>query len=146
MSKSVNKAFLLGNLGRDPELRTTPSGKSVCNFSLATTARVGGEDKTEWHRIVCWQQTADFVGQYLHKGDQVFVEGRLETRNWEDKDGGKRQTTEIIAWDVVATRSSSQREDSRAERRDSRREQPNQGWNNYDDDGNGTPEDGDLPF
>jgi single-strand DNA-binding protein len=100
---SVNKVILVGNLGRDPEVRATPSGQSVCNFSLATTERYtdrGGQqrDQTEWHNVVVWGKMADVCGQYLKKGRQVYIEGRLTTRQYEAKDGtGKRYRTEIVA-------------------------------------------------
>ncbi len=100
---SVNKVILIGNLGRDPELRYTQSGQAVANFSLATTERFGGRDggeqreQTEWHRIVTWGKTAENCAQYLSKGRSVYVEGRIQTRDWEDKDGNKRSTTEIVA-------------------------------------------------
>ncbi len=96
---SVNKVFLLGNIGRDPELRRTSSGKAVATFTLATSERARGEggDRTEWHRIVVWDRLAEQCDQYLSKGRQVFVEGRLQTRSWEDRTGAKRQTTEIVA-------------------------------------------------
>jgi single-strand DNA-binding protein len=100
---SVNKVILVGNLGRDPEVRATPSGQSVCNFSLATTERFtdrAGQqrDQTEWHNVVVWGKQADLCGQYLKKGRQVYVEGRLTTRQYEAKDGtGKRYRTEVVA-------------------------------------------------
>src|SRR5262245_33647669 len=99
---SVNKVILVGNLGRDPEIRYTQQGTAVANFSLATTDRFknrGGEmqERTEWHRIVAWDKLAEICGQYLAKGRQVYIEGRLQTREWEDKDGNKRSTTEIVA-------------------------------------------------
>ena len=98
----VNKAILIGNLGRDPELRYTQSGQAVTNFSLATSENwtdKNGErtEKTEWHRIVAWGKTAELCAQYLSKGRTVYIEGRLQTRDWEDKEGVKRQTTEIVA-------------------------------------------------
>jgi len=98
----VNKAILVGNLGRDPELRTTPNGQSVVNFTLATSETwtdKSGErvERTEWHRIVVWGRTAEMCNQYLSKGRTVYVEGRIQTREWEDKDGNKRYTTEINA-------------------------------------------------
>jgi single-strand DNA-binding protein len=98
----VNKAILVGNLGRDPELRTTPNGQSVVNFTLATSETwtdKSGErvERTEWHRIVAWGRTAEMCNQYLSKGRTVYVEGRIQTREWEDKDGNKRYTTEINA-------------------------------------------------
>jgi single-strand DNA-binding protein len=97
----VNKAILVGNLGRDPELRYTGSGTAVANFTLATTERVksgdGYEERTEWHRIVAWGRTAELCAQYLNKGRSVYIEGRIQTREWEDKEGQKRKTTEIVA-------------------------------------------------
>ncbi|MFP6654991.1 MAG: single-stranded DNA-binding protein [Myxococcota bacterium] len=98
----VNKAILIGNLGRDPELRTTPNGQSVVNFTLATSESwtdKSGErvERTEWHRIVVWGRTAEMCNQYLSKGRSVYIEGRIQTREWEDKDGNKRTTTEINA-------------------------------------------------
>jgi single-strand DNA-binding protein len=100
---SVNKIILVGNLGRDPEVRATPSGLSVCNFSLATTERYQGRDgqnheQTEWHNIVVWGKQAELCGQYLKKGRQIYVEGRITNREYEARDGsGKRQRTEIVA-------------------------------------------------
>jgi single-strand DNA-binding protein len=100
---SVNKVILVGNLGRDPEVRSTPSGQSVCTFSLATTDRFtdrSGQqrEQTEWHNIVAWGKQAELCGQYLKKGRQVYVEGRLTTRQYEAKDGtGKRYRTEVVA-------------------------------------------------
>src|SRR5512147_220651 len=98
---SVNKVILIGNLGRDPELRYTKNGQAVANFTLATTERYspreGGEarEQTEWHRIVTWGKTAENCAQYLSKGRSVYVEGRIQSREWEDKEGNKRSTTEI---------------------------------------------------
>src|SRR5579885_162118 len=100
---SVNKVILVGNLGRDPELRATPSGQSVCSFSVATTERFTDRtgqqrEQTEWHNVVAWGKQADLCGQYLKKGRQVYVEGRLTTRQYEAKDGtGKRYRTEVVA-------------------------------------------------
>ncbi|MBL03635.1 uncharacterized protein METZ01_LOCUS152975 [marine metagenome] len=98
---SVNRVILVGNLGRDAELKYTPSGAAVSNFSIATSEswkdKNSGErkEKTEWHRIVIWGKTAENLSQYLLKGKQIYVEGRLETRQWEDKEGQKRSTTEV---------------------------------------------------
>ena len=98
----VNKAILVGNLGRDPEIRTTPSGQSVAKFSLATTSRWKDRDgnrqeRTEWHNIVCWGRQAEIAGQYLTKGRQIYVEGRLQTDSWEDRETGKKMyRTEIV--------------------------------------------------
>ena len=105
MSSSINRITLLGNLGSDPEIKFTGSGVAVCNFSIATTNRFkrGDEwqEETEWHRLVTWNKTAEACAQYLNKGSQVYVEGRLQTRSWEDKDGNKRYSTEIVASNVV---------------------------------------------
>ena len=101
---SYNKVTILGNLGRDPELRTTPAGNSVANFSVATTDKWGqGEDRqerTEWHRVVVWGKLAEVCGEYLGKGRQVLVEGRLQSHSYEDNEGIKRYVTEIIAHQV----------------------------------------------
>jgi single-strand DNA-binding protein len=99
---SVNKVILVGNLGKDPELRYTPSGAAVVNFSLATSETYKDRDgnrqtKTEWHNIVAWRQLAEICGKYLHKGKQVYIEGSLQTRKWQDRDGNDRYTTEILA-------------------------------------------------
>jgi single-strand DNA-binding protein len=97
----LNKAILIGNLGRDPEIRYTPSGLAVANFSLATTenwTKDGQkESRTEWHRIVAFGRLAEICGEYLAKGKQIYIEGKIQTREWEDKDGNKRFTTEIVA-------------------------------------------------
>ncbi len=105
-SRSINKVLLIGNLGRDPEVRYTASGRAMATFSLATSMRWkdqdgGDQEKTEWHRIVAWGRLGEICGQYLNKGKQVFVEGRLQSRDWEDKDGNKRTTVEIVANEVV---------------------------------------------
>ena len=99
---SVNKVIIVGNVGRDPELRYTQSGQPVASFSIATNERFkdrdgNWKDRTEWHRIVAWARLAEICGEYLRKGSQVYVEGRIQTRDWEDKEGNKRQTTEIVA-------------------------------------------------
>jgi len=98
---SVNKAIIIGRLGRDPELRTTPSGKSVTSFSVATTNRWKdqngqNQESTEWHNIVLWGRQAELAKEYLAKGRQVYIEGRIQTRNYQDKDGVQRYRTEII--------------------------------------------------
>ncbi len=102
---SVNKVILVGRLGQNPEVRYTPSGAAVANFSIATSEtwvdKSGQkQDKTEWHRIVVWGKTAENCSQYLTKGRQVYVEGRLQTRQWQDKDGQTKSTTEIQAQTV----------------------------------------------
>ena len=100
---SVNKVIIIGNLGRDPEVRYTPSGSAVCNVSVATTRNWKNKDsgdkqeETEWHRVVFYDRLAEIAGEYLKKGRPVYVEGRLKTRKWQDKEGRDTYTTEIIA-------------------------------------------------
>jgi single-strand DNA-binding protein len=98
----LNKVFLIGNLGQDPEVRHTNSGQPVANLRLATSRRVKDRDgnwgdQTEWHSVVCFARTAETAGQYLRKGSKVFVEGRLQTRSWEDREGKKQYRTEVVA-------------------------------------------------
>ena len=102
MASGLNKAILIGNLGKDPEVRYTPSGVAVANFSIATsetwTNKEGQkETRTEWHRVVAFARLAEICGEYLSKGKQVYIEGRIQTRDWEDQNGVKRYTTEIVA-------------------------------------------------
>ncbi len=100
---SVNKVIILGRLGQDPEIKYTQSGMAVANFSLATSefwndkATGQKQEKTEWHRVVVWGKLGELCNQYLAKGRQAYVEGRLQTRSWDDKDGVKKYTTEIVA-------------------------------------------------
>ena len=98
----INKVILIGNLGADPEMRYTPSGTAVATLSLATSRRWkdkdgSQQDETEWHRVVVWAQSAEFCGNYLAKGSKVYIEGRLQTRKWQDQNGNDKYTTEIIA-------------------------------------------------
>lgn len=103
MARGVNKVILIGNLGKDPEVRYAPNGSAVANITIATSEswkdKNSGEkqEKTEWHRVVFFGKLAEIAGEYLKKGSQVFVEGRLQTRKWQDKDGKDRYTTEIVA-------------------------------------------------
>src|SRR3989304_3967257 len=103
MARGINKVILIGNLGNEPEMRYTAGGAAVANISLATAEswkdKESGEqqERTEWHRIVFFGRLAEIVGEYLHKGSQVYVEGRLQTRKWQDKEGHDRYTTEIVA-------------------------------------------------
>ena len=103
---SVNKVILIGNLGRDPEVRYTPNGNAVCNVTLATTRSWKNKDsgekqeETEWHRIVFYDRLAEIAGEYLKKGRSIYVEGRLKTRKWTDKDGAEKYTTEVIAQEM----------------------------------------------
>ena len=102
---SVNKAILIGNLGKDPEIRYTPSGQAVASFPIATTRRWRDKDgqaqeQTDWHNIVVWGRQAENAKEYLRKGRPVYIEGRIQTRNYDDKDGVKRYVTEIVAQTV----------------------------------------------
>lgn len=99
---SVNKVILVGNLGRDPEMRYMPSGDAIANFSVATTDNWKDkngqkQERTEWHRISMFGKLAEIAGEYLKKGSSVYIEGRLQTRKWQDKEGNERQTTEVVA-------------------------------------------------
>ncbi|HEB49659.1 MAG TPA: single-stranded DNA-binding protein [Desulfobulbus sp.] len=101
----VNKVILIGNLGRDPELRYTQNGTPVASLNLATSRRWKGQDgqmqeQTEWHKVVVWSRLAELCNEYLSKGAKVYVEGRLQTRKWQDQNGNERYTTEVVAQDV----------------------------------------------
>ena len=114
---SLNKIMLIGNLGRDPEIRYTPDGTPVANFSLATTENWSDksgtrQEHTEWHSIVAWNRLADLCKKFLSKGRQVYIEGRVRTRDWNDRDGNKRRTTEVIATQIVLLGSRSQSTDA----------------------------------
>ncbi len=106
MAKSVNKVILLGNVGKDPEIRSTPGGTMVANFTLATTdrqkdAQGNWQDKTEWHNLVAFSRTAEIIRDYVKKGSKLYVEGKIQTRSWDDKESGqKRYRTEIIINDI----------------------------------------------
>ncbi len=107
MAKSVNKVILVGHLGRDPEVRYTPQGTAVATLNVATNERFkdkdgNWQDRTEWHRVVAWQRLAEIAGEYLKKGSQLYIEGRLQTRSWDDKSSGeKKYSTEVVANDLV---------------------------------------------
>jgi single-strand DNA-binding protein len=139
----INKVILIGRLGSDPEVRYTPSGVAVANFNIATSEewkdKDSGEKKerTEWHRVVAWRRLGEICGEYLSKGKQVYVEGRLQTRDWEDKDGNKRYTTEIVASDVqfLGARDSSESARPRGSSSADYQGMPSQG-----------PGDDDIPF
>jgi single-strand DNA-binding protein len=112
MGRSVNKVILVGRLGRDPEMKYTSGGTAMCRFSIATddawTDRGSGEkqERTEWHSVVVWDKLAEICNQYLTKGRLVYIEGSLQTREWDDKEGVKRKTTEVRARDMVMLGSS----------------------------------------
>lgn len=104
--RSLNKVMLLGNLGRDPEVRYTGSGKAVATFTVATSFTWRDQDghdqeRTEWHKVVAWGRLGEICGEYLSKGRQVYIEGRIQSRDWEDQDGNRRTTVEIIANDMI---------------------------------------------
>src|SRR5687767_13078367 len=106
MARSLNKAMLIGNVGQDPEIRTIPSGSRVAQFSVATSRRWNDrsgqqQEKTEWHRIVAWEKLVEIIERYVKKGDRIYVEGEIEYRQYQDKDGVTKYTTEIRARDVV---------------------------------------------
>ena len=105
MARGVNKVILIGNLGSDPEVKYTPNGAPVANFSLATSESWNDKDgqrqeRTEWHRLVLWSKLAEIAGQYLKKGAKIYVEGRLQTRSWDDQSGQKRYMTEVVVNDM----------------------------------------------
>jgi single-strand DNA-binding protein len=106
MSRGLNKVMIIGHLGRDPEMRYTPSGRPVTTFSVATsrnwtTAEGERRTETEWFNVVAWSSLAEICNQYLKKGQQVYIEGRLQTRRWEDEEGNKRNTTEVVAREMI---------------------------------------------
>ena len=137
---SLNKVMIIGNLGADPEMRFTANGDAVANFRVAASRRYTTRDgeqreQTEWFRVVCWRRLAEIAGQYLQKGRQVYIEGRLETRQWEDRDGNTRYTTEVVANEMVML--------------GSRGGGGGGGGGDWDDgssDFSGGPDAGDLPF
>jgi single-strand DNA-binding protein len=126
MAKSVNKVILIGNLGRDPEVKYTPSGVPVAKFSLATNERYkdkAGEwqERAEWHNIIAWQRLAEIVAEYVKKGSKVYIEGRLQTSSWDDKQSGeKKYRTEVVASDLVLL--GGEHQDNSRDERPARRE------------------------
>jgi single-strand DNA-binding protein len=146
----VNKVILIGNLGRDPEVRSTPSGQPVANFSIATNRRWKDRDgnrqeQTEWHNIVCWGRQAEVAGQYLTKGKRIYVEGRLQTRSWDDKQSGeKKYRTEIICenFQMLGGRG----EDGGGSSGGGGDYGGSSGGGNYGDSGDSGPSDDDIPF
>ena len=121
MAKSVNKVILVGNVGQDPEVKYTASGVPVAKLSLATTERFKDrndqwQDRTEWHSVVAWQRLAEIVGEHVRKGSKLYVEGKLQTSTWEDRQNGeKKYRTEIVAWDIVLLGSRDNRQKGRGE-------------------------------
>ena len=150
---SLNKVMLIGRLGKDPEIRYTPDGSPVANFSLATsefwTDKSGTrQERTEWHNIVAWTRLADLSKRFLAKGRQVYVEGRIRTREWDDKDGNKRRTTEIVANQMVLLGPRPEGMDSGAGAPSGQRSTPSP--EPYPSSGGGLPDveitDDDIPF
>jgi single-strand DNA-binding protein len=114
---TVNKVILIGRLGSDPDIRYTPGGSAVANFNIATDRAFKDKDgnwqnETSWHRIVAWTRQAEFAKEYVKKGNRVYVEGRLQTREWEDQNGQKRYTTEVVVYDLQLLESLGQRADT----------------------------------
>lgn len=149
---SLNKVMLIGNLGKDPEVRYTGSGMAVASFSLATSERIKNksgeyEDKTEWHNITLWGKQAEFAKNYLTKGRTVFVEGRLQTRKWQDKDGKDRYTTEIVGDRIQAVdgkkNGGGEEGNTPSNHQSSSSSPPSQGRNQSP---SFTPDDDDIPF
>ena len=141
--RGVNKVILIGNLGSDPELRSTPGGSSVASFTLATNESWNDkegtrQERTEWHRIVAWGKLAEICSQYLRKGKQVYIEGRLTTRSWEDKQGVQRKTTEIVALTMMML-------GGRGQSQDEGRAEPSDETPEFSQDAIKVPDD-DLPF
>jgi single-strand DNA-binding protein len=136
---SVNKVILIGNLGRDPEIRTTPQGTALARFSLATSttwkdSSGAKQERTEWHDVVAWEKLAQICGEYLHKGKLVYVEGSLQTRSWEDQNGQKRYKTEVKANNVVMLSPPRGAEASRGGREAGEESQAAEPVATYDDD------------
>ena len=149
---SINKVILVGNLGKDVDLRYTPAGIAVASFSLATSERYKDKDgkqheKTEWHNVVAWRQLAEICDKYLTKGKQVYIEGKIQTRSYEDKDGNKRYITEIVAdqMQMLGGGDGGNRQESRPAQRSSQGQERQPG-DDYDHDPAHFPVDDDLPF
>ncbi len=148
---SVNKAILIGRLGADPEVRYTPSGAAVANFRIATSESWNDkqgqrQERTEWHRIVAWGKLAELCGEYLAKGRQVYVEGRLQTRAWDDRDGNKRYTTEVQAREITFLGGRSEGAGERKPREGATEEAPATGGEAGYDYGPPPMNDDDVPF
>jgi len=147
----VNKVILVGNLGRDPEVRSTPSGQQVASFTMATERRWKDKNgqrqkETEWHNIVVWGKQAEIAGQYLTKGKQIFLEGRLQTRSWDDRQTGeKKYRTEVVCdnFQMLGTRGGDFEGGQQGSGASS---SGSQSGPSYDEGGFGEPEDDDIPF
>lgn len=143
----INKVIVLGRLGQDPEVRYTPSGQAVANFSVATSDvwldKQSGErqEKTEWHRIVVWGKLAELCKDYLSKGRQVFIEGKIQTRSWNDKNDQKRYITEVVAQNIQFVDHSHKNDSNKTDQ-----EQSKQNYENIQTDNNNFISDEDIPF
>lgn len=151
MSRSLNKAQIIGNLGADPEIRSTTSGTRVATLSVATsrswTDRSGQrQEKTEWHRVVCWDKLAEICERYLKRGDRVYIEGRIEYRQWEGQDGQTRYTTEIRAREMIMLGGSGDAGASSRSSRDSYANAPASEQDFSDFSGDSLAGEDDLPF
>jgi single-strand DNA-binding protein len=156
--RSLNKVMLIGHLGKDPEVRYTASGKAVATFTLATSQQWRDQDgndqeRTEWHRIVAWGRLGEVCGEYLSKGRQAFIEGRIQTRDWEDQDGNKRTTVEIVANDLILLGGGGGQAQNRAPSEGQRRQPsggqsrgPAQAPRRQDDKYDPPPPEDDIPF
>lgn len=144
----VNKVILVGRLGHDPSLRTTPGGTAVVRMSLATSEKVGQnrEERTEWHRLVAFGRLAEVCHQYLTKGSQVYFEGRIQTNEWEDKDGAKRSVTEIIAQEMKMLDSKSRSDRTDRDGRDDNRRPQTSSWDDSGQTKNHKQTQDDIPF
>jgi single-strand DNA-binding protein len=144
MAKSINKVILVGNVGKDPEIKYTPNGVPVAKFSLATNERFkdkSGEwqDRTEWHSVLAWQRLAEIVGEFVQKGSKLYIEGKLQSSSWEDRNSGeKRYRTEIVARDVVLLGSPERSSDADRDIPEGERESVHAGT--------GETDDSDIPF
>lgn len=134
MSRSLNKVMLLGNVGSEPEVRTTANGKTVAKLSLATSYNSGDNDKTQWHRLTAWDKTADIIEKYAHKGDRIYVEGSIEYSQTEDENGKPRYWTDIVVRELIMLSGKSEGDQRPVPARSAAPKSP------FDDD------DDDLPF
>jgi single-strand DNA-binding protein len=152
MAGGVNKVILVGNLGADPDMRYTPSGQGVCELRVATSESWNDkngqrQERTEWHRVVVWGKRAEICSKYLAKGRQVYVEGRIQTRSYDDKDGNKRYITEVIAQDVQFLGGGGGRDGARGGRGDDGPPPPGDAdFGGYGGGGGGGGPDDDIPF
>ena len=150
----LNKVLIIGNLGKDPEVRYTSGGTQVCNFSVATTERwrdQGGQlqESTEWHRITAWGKLAEICGQYLRKGSKVYIEGKLQTRKWQDQSGQDRYTTEIVVREMKMLDSKPQEQRGYGEPQpqpEQRRAPEQQAWVKPDPNQHNPPGYNEVPF